>query len=192
MEIWLREARLKRVWLWVFVIAVFGQASATAQVMPPYRSRIGVAVEKSDHVCLSIHNPHLAKGSPVRLVIVSDPQSVVESAVVRKAGDSCPQIDQSEGQLDVYELRIGRGALNPMEPAIAVAGSAGSITAHEGEVTANLDGKIDYFHSCTSQEGVHLTVWSGNPRVGQRLWHQYYSLGYDVDPTCTPRDTTAN
>ena len=42
--------------------------------------------------------------------------------------------------------------------------------------------------SCTSREGVHLTAWAGAPLTSQRLWHQYYYLGYDVEPSCDGRD----
>jgi len=38
--------------------------------------------------------------------------------------------------------------------------------------------------SCTSHEGLHLTVWSGTPLESRRLWHEYYYLGYDVEPSC--------
>jgi hypothetical protein len=42
--------------------------------------------------------------------------------------------------------------------------------------------------TCTSSEGLHLTLWSGQPLKGRRLWHAYYYLGYDVEPSCRPED----
>ena len=43
--------------------------------------------------------------------------------------------------------------------------------------------------SCTSIEGLHLTIWSGTPLTSTRLWHAYWYLGYDVEPNCQPADT---
>jgi hypothetical protein len=45
--------------------------------------------------------------------------------------------------------------------------------------------------SCTSIEGLRLTVWADTPLKSDRLWHQYFYLGYDVEPSCTDRDTRA-
>jgi hypothetical protein len=42
--------------------------------------------------------------------------------------------------------------------------------------------------SCASSEGLHFTLWAGEPLKGKRLWHLYYYLGYDVEPTCRPAD----
>ena len=37
---------------------------------------------------------------------------------------------------------------------------------------------------CASSEGLHLTAWAGKRRV----WHEYYYLGYDVDPDCSEEE----
>lgn len=47
-----------------------------------------------------------------------------------------------------------------------------------GGVTFKGNGVRQSFYSCTSSEGVH--VYSGNNKL-----HLYYSLGYDVKPTCS-------
>jgi hypothetical protein len=44
------------------------------------------------------------------------------------------------------------------------------------------------FRSCATQEGIHITAWSGAPLTSPRRWHDYYYLGYDVEPDCTPGD----
>ena len=53
------------------------------------------------------------------------------------------------------------------------------------------DGTPESYRECTSAEGVHLTVWTGEPLRGTRIWHHYYYLGYDVEPTCTEADIEA-
>jgi hypothetical protein len=55
-------------------------------------------------------------------------------------------------------------------------------------IDLNGDKKAEYFRACTSMEGVHLTVWSGKPLTGKRIWHNYYYLGYDTEPTCKKKD----
>lgn len=44
------------------------------------------------------------------------------------------------------------------------------------------------FRECASSEGLHLTAWRGKPLEGERVWHEYLYLGYDVEPDCTQAD----
>src|SRR5262249_3319550 len=39
--------------------------------------------------------------------------------------------------------------------------------------------------SCTSVEGVHISLWSGSGPQRTRRWSAYVYLGYDTEPTCT-------
>jgi hypothetical protein len=55
-------------------------------------------------------------------------------------------------------------------------------------VDLDRDGRREYFRDCTSTEGVHLTIWSGKPLKGTRLWTWYYYPGYGVVPDCTVKD----
>ena len=55
-------------------------------------------------------------------------------------------------------------------------------------VDLNGDKKDEYFRACTSMEGLHLTVWSGKPLIGKRIWHSYYGVGYDTVPSCKEKD----
>lgn len=79
-------------------------------------------------------------------------------------------------------------------PAIGVVEN-GAVVFHNdaGAMTADLDGdgKPEYFRSCLSSEGVHFTVWTGRPFEGRLRWHEYYSLGYDVEPDCRPEETVS-
>jgi hypothetical protein len=33
-----------------------------------------------------------------------------------------------------------------------------------------------------------LTVWTGKPLIGKRIFHAYYYLRYDTEPTCKKKD----
>jgi hypothetical protein len=59
----------------------------------------------------------------------------------------------------------------------------------ELKVDLDADGMKESFKTCTSSEGVHLTVWTGSPDNGIRRWHAYYHVSYDTEPTCTAGET---
>ncbi len=91
-----------------------------------------------------------------------------------------------------YLLRIIEGAVFPFPRAvsIAVVGGTARLVYSDGTLWTDLDGDgvPETFRECTSGEGKHLTLWSGVPLESERLWHIYFSLGYDVIPTCTEPD----
>jgi hypothetical protein len=45
--------------------------------------------------------------------------------------------------------------------------------------------------SCTSTEGIHVSLWSGAEPERVRRWSAYVYLGYDTEPTCTDREIAA-
>jgi hypothetical protein len=54
------------------------------------------------------------------------------------------------------------------------------------------DGRDEFFRSCTSNEGLHFTIWTASALSGERRWHRYQRLGYDVSPTCTSAETAGS
>lgn len=154
-------------------------------------SHLGVAVQKSDMACLYIHNTELAAGSPLMLVLLAPPQSIAKAEIVGPASENCPRIDQSDTSMKLYQIRMLGKSLPPATPAIAVSGFSGRFHTRGKYVTADMDGdgRPEFFRFCASSEGLHMTVWSGKLLRGKPRWHQYYYLGYDVEPNCTPEDT---
>ena len=73
---------------------------------------------------------------------------------------------------------------------VAFVGTFNTRRLDSGAIVARLSAAYPdaQVRSCTSQEGLHLTAWSGTPLTSQRLWHQYYYLGYDVEPSCDDRE----
>ena len=51
------------------------------------------------------------------------------------------------------------------------------------------DGRLESFHSCSSHEGIHLTIWTGAPPEGERRWHRYVHLDMDLEPSCTEAES---
>jgi len=33
-----------------------------------------------------------------------------------------------------------------------------------------------------------ITTWAGKPLESRRLWHVYWYLGFDVEPSCVEKD----
>jgi len=152
-----------------------------------FSENIGLAVLKAGKACLSIQNRSLAANSVIRLVNSAPPQTASDARVIA-IDESCS--DTPDGDLRHYEIRAENAGLVPSSPAIAIAGFSGSFNTEGDSVAADLDadGQPEYFRFCTSSEGLHFTVWSGKPLEGRLRWHQYYYLGYDVEPTCTPNE----
>jgi hypothetical protein len=152
-----------------------------------YDDRVAIAVGGSDKVCVSVKGSLFKPGDEVRLL---DPGSQKSwPAVVEPLADPC------EPSVSDVPLRAVRVRVTGEQPApfigVAVLGPrASSFEATNGVLTADLDGdgQREFFRSCTSVEGVHLTVWSGAPLTGQRRWHAYHYVGYDMVPSCTPAE----
>ncbi len=151
----------------------------------------GVAVQTADHICFSIRNASLQTNSPVTLVTASEPQSIAKAEVIQPTSSACPGIHNEQPAPSNYHLRLVSGKVERNLPLIAVAADSGQFKSTTSPVQAALEGfpKPVSFRSCTSSDGVHLTAWQGTPLTGQRIWHQYYYLGQDLEPTCTGKDT---
>ncbi|MEP7077116.1 MAG: hypothetical protein ABI878_15025 [Acidobacteriota bacterium] len=151
-------------------------------------SKIGSVNSTSNgRVCLAIQNSRLKAGQKVSVIFTSRPQSIKSAFVSKKVAASCSsEIDVAE-HVSFYLLRMRKVDFPFVE--IGYVGTSGVMSVR-GVATADLnaDGKKEYFRNCTSGEGVHLTVWTGHPLVGRRVWHSYYYLSYDTEPTCKKKD----
>ena len=108
-------------------------------------------------------------GSVMTLVAVGTQPSTV-TATVEGPSPSCRLTDHVGGP---YSRLLLRG---PVPESLTI------WVAFQGARPPNVR-----VHECLSSEGVHYTVWEGEPLQSRRLWHEYYYLGYDVDSTCKQR-----
>jgi len=167
-------------------VAVSGYAGEKREVFN-YGAQLGVAeVRATGEGCLTISNPSLREKQSITLVILGKPQKVVETNIVKKLKSSCSRNTETPPGASFYAFP----GSEDFDPAIAVVGFTGEFPVVNGEVRGDLngDGTAESFRSCTSNEGLHLTVWTGEALKTERLWHEYYYLGYDVEPSCTARD----
>jgi hypothetical protein len=171
------------------VISVFVIKPSHAQFN--LQTRIGVAeVGNKGDGCLTIMNASLQGNDEITLITLENPQSFIKTKIVNKLSQSCSQNTEIPQNASFYSFQVSNNNDEIIRPTIAIAGFNGSLKVTNGRVRADLngDGRLESFRLCTSNEGLHLTVWIGEPLNGERLWHEYYYLGYDVEPTCTKRD----
>jgi hypothetical protein len=118
------------------------------------------------------------------------PQEVFETEIAEKA----PCVEKGFGTLDMgyitdYLLRSSdRRFLNRGFGIGVVTEQKIILSGKLATADIDNDNKPEYFRECTSMEGLHLTVWSGKPLKGRIIWHSYYGLGYDTEPTCKDKD----
>jgi hypothetical protein len=160
--------------------------SATSSDSSAAKPRIGVARSlKGGEGCVAMPGPPLDKGSAVTLIAASPPQSVKVATVAGVT--ACPVLDKAMISGPYYSVRPFDS-----EPTvwIAVPGKPSTRSLGPGVVAVRLSAAQPeaQVRTCTSTEGLHLTVWSGAPLRSRRLWHQYFYLGYDVEPSCEDRD----
>jgi hypothetical protein len=158
-----------------------------------YEQRLGVAeVKQTGQVCLTIKNPKLKPGDP--LAVISTAGAVEQAQVTAKLDKSCSRDPNSGGDDDFYTAQLAKSRLAPGTLGLGIADYDGPFE-NRGEFvgfnTLRLQGKPDYFSTCSGAEGVNLLVWNGLPQQGRLEWHRYYYLGYDVETTCTQADTAA-
>jgi hypothetical protein len=169
----------------MIVALLVGVIAAAPSALPP----IGVASVGADHSCALIEGPAVPAGSEVTIVVPDVPQEVVVATITGAIASCAPAAghpvrDSDSAQLSAYELRLKGGAETHGLGIVFV----GRIPARRLSGVYELRASHIYqrvrVRSCASLEGIHLSVWSGTPRASRRLWHLYWYLGFDVEPTC--------
>ena len=160
-----------------------------------FDSQVGtVDADDERRLCLLILNPNLSKHTKVNIVLPHKPQRVAAAIIEEKATQSCSRDPFADANASFYWLKlVGKPTIDLSEPlpaAIAIIDAKNPIVVRRGIASGDLDGNgtREFFRTCTSSEGSHLTVWSGKPLTSRRRWHSYYYLGYDVVSTCKKRD----
>lgn len=128
-------------------------------------AQFGVATQFTDEPPCVVFPRPVPAGTPITLEGVA-PRRTVRARVLRGT-TACAGNYSVEGPAYVVEVPRGVSGL-------------GVVTATTGLRSRDL-----VFRSCGSNEGVHLTVW----QHARRLWHEYYHVPYDTEPTCTDEET---
>lgn len=150
---------------------------------------VGAATEDG-RICVAMPAPPVA-GSTLTLIRPNGPQSPL-FVVVDRGARQCEPLERAQVAGPYYLVEPP-----PAVPAdagrlwVAFPGRLGTRPIASGVIGIELSRVYPEvrIRSCSSHEGLHLTVWSGAPLSSERLWHRYYYLGYDLEPTCDSRDT---
>jgi hypothetical protein len=165
---------------------LLGAVMPTLAPEPPVRA--GVASTVHGRSVLAMGGTSLAAGARLTLVSPDVPQKVQRALVVRAVADDDYMKVRTPGPY--YEIISGDKGPLP-ELAVAVIGDP-----PVNRVAEAVSLQIDATHHdvrvrvCRSMEGLHLTLWSGEPLKAPRVWHLYYYVGYDMQQTCQPEDTS--
>ncbi len=186
----------------VVVVCIFlgacGRKSATpseassAAVNPSvnYASRIGIAVATPTRACMAIRNATLSAGSTLTLVSAKAPQTYMPAQVSGISGSPCPVTKEVDSSVTSYDIKGAPRDLQSLSPLIAVVAAPAVFTSDGNSVRADLDqnGNKQLFRICSADDGVHLSVWSGNPLAGQVIWHGHFfeESNPGIGPACTP------
>jgi hypothetical protein len=152
----------------------------------------GIArVSPNRDACLTVKNRDLKTGQTFTLVwvpvagVMHSPE--IRSAPIRRRLPSPCDPVNSSAEDTAYTLDAG--TLDTMKIYIAVIAKPIELRVVGVQVRGKIGASRDIvFRSCSSFEGLHFTAWTGGALKGKRIWHSYYYLGYDVEPTCIEAD----
>ncbi len=163
-----------------------------------YTPRVGLGVITGSRTCIAIQNANLVIGSAVTLVSPLPPQTFTQAEIGAPSATACPISKDVNTAVSNYDVHVapGDGTLPKLTPLIAVVGTAAQFSSGPANnVLADLDqnGKTESFRACSADDGIHVTVWLGNPLDGALLWHGYYYEPGNpgVGPACTPKEMAA-
>jgi len=162
--------------------------ATVAAAQPDEALRVGLVVTAAGHSVLAMAGPALVPGAVVTLVTIDSSQQVQRVLIASRVAES-ETMAKHATQGPYYEVSPQSSSSALPEFAVAVLGdpdvrrmgAAVGLRVGNPAITVRV-------RACASSEGLHLTLWDGEPLKGRRLWHAYYYLGYDVEPTCQPAD----
>lgn len=156
-----------------------------------YSTRVGIAVRTPSRTCLAMQNTTLKPETPLVLVSPLPPSTYVTVQVKGPSSSPCPITENVQPGLSSYEIQVPSGSLS-VSPALAVVANAAVFRSTNNSVQSDLDGNgmTQNYRMCSSNDGVHLSLWAGQPLEGKLLWHGYYYEANNpgLGPQCTPRE----
>lgn len=166
--------------------------------------KIGNVESRNQGICLLIQNPNLNVGDKIQIVLTEKPQQVLFAEIANKTDcayepnanltGNTPSADlignNPKESLSSYLLKLSESDASKFGFGIAIVNTNSQIRTVKDLASVDIDGdgKDEYFRECTSNEGLHLTVWKGKPLVGKRIWHSYYHFNYDTENDCKKKD----
>jgi hypothetical protein len=154
-------------------------------VMVEASPRLGAAAFKADRsVCVTLQGDRLRIGDRMLFFLFSPPR-VVEGRIREESRSPCNLSVELEGHS--YKVSPRYPITVAEEIGIAIFDPTARVEYADGEFVVHTAGARTplQVRLCASQEGLHLTAWRGN----RRTWHEYWYLGFDLEPNCSDEET---
>ena len=177
----------------LILLVTTAPAAAAGQTFD-FSTRVSLATVERRAPCTSLPDSNLAPGTPVTLVSVPlagtkrSPSILSATVEQRLTDEDCsPDIGRYGGSF--YHVAVAdRGDVEG--PVFLLLKPHGPLSVRGRTVMGDVDGDgvPERFRVCTSNEGLHFTIWSGQPPRGKLRFHQYFPLHYEVVLNCTDAD----
>ena len=149
--------------------------------------KFGLVATEDKNLCVSFGDtPPLVK-SPITIVAVEGVQSVFEAKIGERI-ENCNPLKEAQVKGPYFTVTTNGKYANNFVGVAVYGKTNASIKGGVVVLSAARDEENIFFRLCTSAEGLYFSSWLGQPLVGKRIWHQYFYLGYDIEPTCGERD----
>jgi hypothetical protein len=168
-------------------------ANAAGQTFD-FSTRVSLATVERGAPCTSLPDSNLAPGTRVTLVSVPltgakrNPRILSGTVEQRLTDEACsPDIGRYGGSF--YRVAVAeRGDVEG--PLFLLLEPHGLLSVRGRTVMGDVDGDgvPEQFRVCTSKEGLHFTIWSGQPLKGKQRFHRYFPLHHEVVPNCIDAD----
>ena len=173
-------------------LAVEGVDAVAHQEGFEWTSRLGVIFSLKGRIYFATTNPNLSERPSIMVVAGEGTEVMWVQGEAHKVQDntSREQLILIEGGSSLlYELYISKSIRLPSGPGFGILMSPREPGGNRASwLHLDADNVPEFFYQCTSREGLHLIVRSGDRLSGQTRWRAYYYLGYDVEPTCREED----
>ena len=150
-----------------------------------------LAADRQGRFCLTIKNAALSRGQEMTLIWVSTEEvpsrpEIRYGKIDAKLALPCDPANHADSET-TYELAAGKLEIGRIY--FAIVGAHTDLQITQGRVTGRLGATQEIaFRSCASMEGLHFLVLAGSGLKAKNVWHDYYYLGYDVEPNCKDTD----
>jgi hypothetical protein len=153
--------------------------------------RVGIVYRgELDDLRLAIAHDALPLGSGVAIVTAPDGVvlccAVVGAAYILRSEEFDPVRLDDAGKT-TYALDLA-GIDAEVTLGFGLADAAPEQVSSGARLDLDGNGTPEGFRTCASGEGLHMTVWYGEPLSTARLWHGYFYLGYDTESDCVAQD----
>ena len=145
--------------------------------------KFGVVSAQNGVLCGSFGEEPPPIGSRVSIVETKSPQYFFEGKLGSE-NESCKALEKADVIGPYFIITTEKKIADPFVGVAVFSKSSASVVNNEVVLNSAISKRKIYFRSCTSNEGLHFSSWLDQPPRAKELWRLYYSLGYDVEPSC--------